>query len=59
VPAPHRINNRDELAAHLLWLRVAVHDGHLDTRTILEVVVDALDALADMMPGPPVQDRPG
>ena len=46
---PH---NADELNAHLAWLRYAVHDRKIDVRLVLEGVVDALEAVADLLPGP-------
>jgi hypothetical protein len=53
MPAPRRITTRAGLEAHMVWLRVAVHDRSLETRVMLEAVVDVLEALYDLLPGPP------
>lgn len=50
----------DDLAAHLAWLGVIVHDRQVPTRQILEGILDALDAIAaqlDAAAGPPGRDR--
>lgn len=50
----------EDLAQHLAWLAVIVRDRKVPTRQILEGILDALDALTDMVDaaaGPPGRDR--
>lgn len=48
-----RLADRAELDGHLAWLRYAIHDRHVDVRLVLEGLLDAIDALAGAVPGPP------
>lgn len=45
-----RLKGREDLAAHLAWLRVAIGDRRVDVRLIVEGLLDVVDAL---VPGPP------
>jgi hypothetical protein len=39
-----------DLAGHLAWVRVAIHDRHADVRLILEALLDAVEAVAGVTP---------
>lgn len=43
-----RPRDRAELDAHLAWLRYALRDRKVDTRLILEGLLDAIEAVAGM-----------
>lgn len=47
------IRNRQELDAHLDWLRAALRDRRVDARLILDGLLDAVETLAGMLPGQP------
>lgn len=49
---------RVELDGHLDWLRTAIHDRHVDVRLVLEGLLDAITATADLVPGPPRDPAP-
>jgi len=55
----HRpIETRAQLAAQLAWLSDAVHDRKMDSRLLIEAIVDTIVAVVDLMPGPPVNPGP-
>lgn len=37
----------DDISAHLEWLRRAVEDPNVNTRVVLDGILDILDALAE------------
>ena len=48
-----RLADLADLRRHLGWLRFALRDRKVDVRLILEGLLDAIEALADLVPGPP------
>jgi hypothetical protein len=50
--------DRADLDAHLGWLRVAIHDRQVDARLVMEGLLDAIEALTEMAPGPPSEPGP-
>jgi hypothetical protein len=57
MPGPRPLARQD-LAGHLVWLRTAVHDRQMAPRLILEGLLDALEAVVDLLPGPPSEPGP-
>jgi hypothetical protein len=47
------LSDRADLDRHLAWLRVAIHDRHIDVRLILEGLLDAVEGAVGLIPGPP------
>lgn len=44
---------RDDIDAHLVWLRDALGDETVRPRLLIGGILDVLDALAEALPGPP------
>ena len=53
MPGHRRLQTRQALNAHLAWLRVAVHDGRLESRVVIEALLDVVEAVVELLPGPP------
>lgn len=52
-----RLRGREDLQAHLDWLRVAIRDRRVDVRLIVEGLLDVVDALVPGQPASP-SDEP-
>jgi hypothetical protein len=50
-----KLRGREDVLAHLDWLRVAIRDRRVDVRLIVEGLLDVVDAL---VPGPPGPGEP-
>lgn len=48
-----RYEARSDLDELLVWIRDATHDPQMNARLLIESLVDAVEALADLIPGPP------